>query len=162
MLVTMRVPPKFSYHVYHFEDEVDWSDIVRDLIKRNLGELDYVYIKSEDTNLRNILNAEDPGIVICDLRIGEPFTEFQTAIKLGDLVPSLLSRGFEVFVLSGFLHDNVKSRLLHAGIPEDHIFEKGRYFSRQNFILSLKKAGQRLLEKSLELGNLVTLPLIRF
>lgn len=139
LTTTKKIP------LYHIEEEPDWIGIVERIITNNSDDLDYRYIDDTFENVISLLAREKgPGILLWDLRLGQHFSEYQTVLGLIQELPSFQDKCFSVFILSGYLHDNARSRLLSAGIPDEHIFEKGRNFSRNDFIENLKLAEEQL------------------
>lgn len=137
-----------TINIYHIEDEYDWVEIIQSLIRQYASELHYHHISNSVEAFTYFLEKQGPGIILWDLRLEGENTEYQTTLKLAENLSSLKSKGFEVFVVSGFLHQTTRSLLSKVGILESHIFEKGRRFSRQDFIKNVKQVEERIIEKT--------------
>jgi hypothetical protein len=131
--------------VIHIEDEPDWVDIIQSIINRNFDYFDYRCMNIPvDEAINRLSKTSGPAIILWDLRLSGQHSEIQTTLQLSEIINSFNERCLETFVLSGFLHERMKYALLESGIPENHIFEKGRKFSRQEFVDNLKLAEDRL------------------
>lgn len=135
---------KQSNHIpiYHIEDDEDWQEIVGKIVTRlPFNYVEYVPLKqSFEKSLREITNSGIPGIVVLDLRLDEPLSEYLTVVELHQVKSLLNSHLIEIIILSGYIGSAARYLLVESGIPNDHIFGKGSEFikERDNFIEILK------------------------
>jgi hypothetical protein len=133
--------------VFHIEDEPDWMELIQNIVNKYINYFEYVYINASfDAAVDKLSLTPGPAIVLWDLRLNDQYSEYQTPISLAQILPMLADHCFENFVLSGFLHETTKLKLVQSGIPENHIFEKGRRFSKDEFLNNLLVANNRIRE----------------
>jgi len=140
------IPTKKRVPLYHVEDDEDWQIIIKEIVEGST-DLDYVPLDGTIGQVASTLKAKSgPGVALFDLRLGRPQSEFNTIVELSRLVNSLNRRNIDVYVLSGFLPEFAKPKLIDYGIAENHIFNKGTEFNRkrEKFIGLLNSSVARL------------------
>ena len=132
-----------QYQLIHIEDDEDWRDIIGQLVTLST-DLEYIPISLNlaDTVVQ-LKKINGPSIVVMDLRLEGRQSEYQTIVETLDLLPVFQEKGVDIFFLSGHLPQVGRSVLRQRGIPDEHIFEKGR-FEREEFVRAIKNIEQRM------------------
>ena len=142
----------------HVEDYEDWRDTVKEYIDlKSSIEFEQIIQGSSIEEVREHLdNVTQPLVVIIDLRIDEASPLYEGYHWLLEQWPAFSRKHPQasIFVISGELHEGIIETLIRRGIPEDHIFRKGRWDEeRDRFIEVMDEAVQKQMDAKQTCAN---------
>jgi endonuclease G len=115
----------------HIEDLGDWQETVKEAIQEDVKVRFRKFVSSSsieevESELRSV---SGPLVLFMDLRTEERSSSFAGYRYLLTELGELLHRNAStvVFVISGQLNDGVIEMLRTSGIPETHIYDKGKW-----------------------------------
>ena len=134
-----------SIHLLHIEDEPGAQELVQDIVRTSLSDVIYECLDVPiDQAFDAVRLTTYPVIIVLDLRLSQPRSEYETVIKVLSNLRNLQHRNAEVLILTGYLSDDFLRVLGEAGVPAERIYRKGQQFDRQKFVDTLVRIKEQM------------------